>query len=84
MTIILHMLAGIGALAVLCATYYWIVAMCAVFSSKRFAKKLADEVKSREEASKKMLADLVMRSVEVAVAANAFEESVRNVSKRSQ
>ena len=34
--------------------------MCAVFSSKKFAKKLADEVKNREESNKKMLADLVV------------------------
>ena len=60
MIVLLHMLAGIGSLAVLCATYYWIVAMCAVFSSKKFAKKLADEVKNREESNKKMLADLVV------------------------
>jgi hypothetical protein len=75
MIVLLHMLAGIGSLAVLCATYYWIVAMCAVFSSKKFAKKLADEVKSREEANKKMLEDLVMKSVKVVVA-NQFKGSI--------
>jgi hypothetical protein len=81
MTILIHMLAGVGALVILCATYYWIAALCAIFSSKKFADKLASEVKRRDENDKQFIMDLANRYVQVAITAEAFSKSVSEAMK---